>query len=122
MAKDDALEQRLPPHDRDAERSVLGSMLRDNSVIGDVLQILRADNFYSDAHQKIFNAVVSLYDRGHPAAPGRAGPGVVHRAVAGRQPRHPGPARGRERRRRRRGLPRHRARRPHRAGALELQP
>jgi replicative DNA helicase len=41
-------------------------MLRDNGVIGDVLQILREDTFYADAHQKIFKAIVSLYDKGHP--------------------------------------------------------
>jgi replicative DNA helicase len=58
--------ERLPPHSRDAERSVLGSLLRDNGVIGDVLQILRNENFYTDAHQKIFSAIVTLYDRGHP--------------------------------------------------------
>ena len=32
-------------------------MLRDNGVIGDVVQILRPDNFYADAHQKIFQAI-----------------------------------------------------------------
>ena len=57
---------RLPPQSRDAERSVLGRMLRDNPVIGDVVQIVRADNFYLDAHQKIFQAIASIYDRGHP--------------------------------------------------------
>ena len=41
-------------------------MLRDNGVIGDVLQIIRGENFYADAHQKTFSAIVSLYDRGHP--------------------------------------------------------
>jgi replicative DNA helicase len=41
-------------------------MLRDNSVIGDVLQIIRTDNFYLDAHQKICQAIITLYDRGHP--------------------------------------------------------
>ena len=58
--------ERLPPQSRDAERCVLGSMLRDNAVIGDILQILRADNFYSDAHQKIFQAACTLYDKAHP--------------------------------------------------------
>ncbi len=57
---------RLPPQSREAERCVLGSMLRDNGVIGDVLQIVRGENFYADAHQKTFNAIVKLYDRGHP--------------------------------------------------------
>src|SRR5438093_12093084 len=58
--------ERLPPHSREGERCVLGSMLRENGVIGDVLQIVRAENFYADAHQKIFQGMVTLYDRGHP--------------------------------------------------------
>jgi replicative DNA helicase len=57
---------RLPPQSRDAERSALGSMLRENGVIGDVLQIVREDNFYLDAHRKIYKGIVTLYDRGHP--------------------------------------------------------
>jgi replicative DNA helicase len=67
MAQDQGGLERLPPHSRDAERCVLGSMLRDNSVIGDVLQLIRPDDFYADAHQKIFQGVVTLYDKGHPA-------------------------------------------------------
>jgi replicative DNA helicase len=59
---------RLPPHSRDAERSVLGSTLRDNAVIDDVIQVVsRAENFYLDAHQKIFNAIKTLrHDRNQP--------------------------------------------------------
>jgi replicative DNA helicase len=57
---------RLPPQSRDAERCVLGSMLRDNGVLGDVIQIIRDENFYFDAHQKIFRGIVGLYDRGQP--------------------------------------------------------
>src|SRR5215471_5060245 len=67
MPPDDMVADRLPPQNRDAERSVLGSMLRDNGIIGDVVQIVRYDNFYSDAHQKIFQAIVALYDKAHPA-------------------------------------------------------
>src|SRR5436190_13378080 len=55
---------RLPPQSRDAERSVLGSMLRDNAVIGDVIQILRKEDFYFDAHQKIFETITQIHDRG----------------------------------------------------------
>lgn len=59
--------ERLPPQSREAERSVLGSMMRDNAVIGDVLQIVeRPEFFYLDAHQKIFTAVNTIYQRGHP--------------------------------------------------------
>jgi replicative DNA helicase len=57
---------RLPPQSREGERSVLGSMIRENGVIGDVVQIVREENFYQDAHQKIYKGVVSLYDKGHP--------------------------------------------------------
>jgi replicative DNA helicase len=57
---------RLPPQSPEAERAVLGSMLRDNAVIGDVVLVVRPDNFYADAHQKIFQAVRDLYDKATP--------------------------------------------------------
>jgi replicative DNA helicase len=63
MSSADGVE-RLPPQNKEAERSVLGSMLRDNTVISSVVQIVRADDFYADAHQKIFDAIVALNDRG----------------------------------------------------------
>ena len=67
MPAEPAGPDRLPPQSRDAERSVLGSMLRDNAVTNDVLQIVQtADNFYFDAHQKIFQAIVDIYNDGHP--------------------------------------------------------
>jgi replicative DNA helicase len=67
MSQDHGGPDRLPPQSRDAERSVLGSMLRDNGVIGDVIQIIQTESFYSDAHQKIFDAMSKgLYDKGHP--------------------------------------------------------
>ncbi len=66
MPADKTPADRLPPQSREAEQAVLGSMLRDNAVIGDVIQIVRAENFYSDAHQQTFQAMVALYDKGHP--------------------------------------------------------
>jgi replicative DNA helicase len=41
-------------------------MFRSNDVIGDVVQILNVDNFYSDAHQKIYKAMIVLYEAGKP--------------------------------------------------------
>jgi replicative DNA helicase len=62
------LADRLPPHNREAERSVLGSMMRDNSVIADVVNIVRLEHFYVFAHQKIFEAITTLaVDKGRPA-------------------------------------------------------
>ena len=57
---------RLPPQNKEAEMGVLGSILRDNAVLNDVLQIIRGDNFYYDAHQKIFQAVTDTYNDGKP--------------------------------------------------------
>ncbi len=45
---------RLPPHSKEAEQSVLGSMLCDNRTIDDLALKLRAADFYADANQKIY--------------------------------------------------------------------
>ena len=58
----------LPPHNRDAERSFLGSMLRDNAIIPEIVNLVKAENFYVFAHQKIFEAITKLNDdAGKPA-------------------------------------------------------
>src|ERR1700731_4824080 len=68
MPQEREMAERLPPHNRDAERSVLGSMMRDNKVIPDVVQSLRAEDFYVFAHQKIYDAMAELYVvQGKPA-------------------------------------------------------
>src|SRR5215468_1188795 len=66
MASEQGGSERLPPQSRDAERCVLGSMLRENAVIGDVVQMIREDHFYTDAHQKIYRGIITLRDRGQP--------------------------------------------------------
>lgn len=58
---------RLPPHDRDAERCVLGAILRDNRLMDDVAQVLRDEDFYLYAHQCIFQATKRLIAAGKPA-------------------------------------------------------
>ena len=66
MAPDLIPPDRLPPQSRDAERSVLGSILRDNAALHEIQPILRVENFYFDAHQKIFQAVSDLYNDAKP--------------------------------------------------------
>jgi len=56
--------ERTPPHDLDAEVSVLGSMLLDNEIIGEVVTRLRADDFYREAHRRLFDTMTALYDSG----------------------------------------------------------
>ena len=57
---------RVPPHSLEAEQSVLGGVLIDNNVINKVLEILREEDFYREAHQRIFSAMISLYERNEP--------------------------------------------------------
>ena len=56
--------ERVPPHDLDAEVSVLGSMLLDNEVIGEVISVLRPEDFYREAHRRLFETMTALYDGG----------------------------------------------------------
>lgn len=62
----DPMVDRLPPHSREAERGVIGGVLRDPDTLSSVLQVIRGDNFYFDAHQKIFQAITELYTENQP--------------------------------------------------------
>ncbi len=69
MAKDGngvANSNRPLPRSHDAEQSVLGSMLRDNQIISDVIVELRAEHLFSDAHQRIYKSILKLFDTGRP--------------------------------------------------------
>ena len=57
----------IPPYDLDAERSLLGAILADNTCLPEVVEKLRGDEFYRPSHQKIFAAVRDLFSRNEPA-------------------------------------------------------
>jgi replicative DNA helicase len=59
--------ERVPPQNLEAEQSVLGSMLLERDAIARVLELLRAEDFYRDAHRKIFEVIADLFERGEPA-------------------------------------------------------
>ena len=61
--------ERTPPQDIPAEQSVLGGMLLSKDAIADVVEVVRATDFYRPAHQTIFDVVVDLYGKGEPADP-----------------------------------------------------
>ena len=56
---------RVPPHNLEAESSVLGSILLDNEVLSGLSE-LRPEMFYRESHRKIFAAVQGLNERGEP--------------------------------------------------------
>jgi replicative DNA helicase len=62
----DPMTDRLPPHNRDAERGVIGGVLRDPDTLPTVQQVIKTDNFYFDAHQKIYQAICDLANENQP--------------------------------------------------------
>ena len=65
MAAD--LPSRIPPHNLDAERAVLGAVLLEGrETLPRVIEILRPSDFYTDAHRTTYEAMLRLFDRGEP--------------------------------------------------------
>ncbi len=62
----DASLHKLPPQNLEAEQSVLGGILLDNQALNTVLEALTQADFYSDAHRKIFKAIIDLSERSEP--------------------------------------------------------
>ena len=58
---------KLPPQNIDAEQSVLGGILIENDAINKVTEIVTPDDFYRDAHSKIYSALLNLTERDEPA-------------------------------------------------------
>ena len=54
---------KLPPQNLEAEQSVLGAILIENSAINKALEILRPTDFYKESHRKIFSAMIDLSER-----------------------------------------------------------
>ena len=58
--------ERIPPHNDDAEKSVLGAALMDSEAFFKVSDVVKADDFYSNAHKEIYAAMTDLYAKGEP--------------------------------------------------------
>ena len=54
------------PQSDEAEKAVLGSVLIDNSSINEVMEILQTEDFYKDAHRKIFNSMIEIDESSKP--------------------------------------------------------
>ncbi|MDG2381070.1 MAG: replicative DNA helicase [Pirellulaceae bacterium] len=62
--RDSEILDRQPPCNRQAEMAVLGSILLKPDVCDEVVMRLRPDDFYDEAHQKLFEHVVDMNDAG----------------------------------------------------------
>lgn len=64
MKKTDIALKKLPPHNEEAEKSVLGAVLQDNDSIMKAMQIISHHDFYKTAHQKIFKTMIEMSKEG----------------------------------------------------------
>ncbi|MBR5228998.1 MAG: replicative DNA helicase [Firmicutes bacterium] len=60
------MQERIPPHSADAERSVLGAVMLNKDALFDVMEILTPEDFYSDINKEIFDAARELNRRSEP--------------------------------------------------------
>ena len=60
---------RVPPHNLQAEESLLGAMLLSRDAIAAAVEGCNADDFYKPAHGHIYDAITSLYGQGEPVDP-----------------------------------------------------
>jgi replicative DNA helicase len=61
------LPSRIPPHNLDAERAVLGAVLLEGrEALPRVVEVLRPSDFYTEAHRSIYQSMLTLFDHGEP--------------------------------------------------------
>jgi replicative DNA helicase len=58
------LRDAVPSHNDDAEVATLGALLIDGEALPAVLPLVRPEDFYKTAHQRIYEAILALYERG----------------------------------------------------------
>jgi len=57
---------RMPPQDIDAEKALLGALMLNKNAIYDVVDIINPDSFYIGKHRFIYEAALSLFNKGVP--------------------------------------------------------
>lgn len=57
---------RLPPQSPEAEVSVIGAMLIHSDAVAKAIEVLTSEDFYQEAHQMIFEAMVALFNNTRP--------------------------------------------------------
>ncbi|OGC49810.1 replicative DNA helicase [candidate division WWE3 bacterium RIFCSPHIGHO2_01_FULL_40_23] len=60
-------EIRIPPHNLEAESSVLGGLLIDKDAIVKVAEFLRPEHFYKDLNGSVYKAILNLFEKGEPS-------------------------------------------------------
>jgi len=72
---------RLPPHNLEAEESLLGAMLLSREAVGDAIELVRPDDFFRPSHRQLFEVIVDLYARGETTDLVSVGDELVRRGI-----------------------------------------
>lgn len=64
MATTIELAGKVPPQSLEAERAVLGAILLEPNLLPRAVELLIPEEFYKEAHRKIFAAMIQLFERG----------------------------------------------------------
>ncbi|AEI51604.1 replicative DNA helicase [Runella slithyformis] len=57
---------KLPPQALELEEAVLGALMIEKDALNAVIDILKSDSFYKEAHQRIYNAIITLFTNSEP--------------------------------------------------------
>ncbi len=57
---------KLPPQAVDLEEAVLGALMLEKDALTAVIEILQVESFYKEQHQKIYEAILQLFDNSEP--------------------------------------------------------
>lgn len=60
------MEERIPPHSIDAEKSVLGAAMLNDDALFDIIEVVKANDFYDKNHKEIFQTIVEMSRKNIP--------------------------------------------------------
>ncbi len=58
---------KVPPHNNEAEQAILAGILINNDATNQVMDVLKAEDFYREAHARLFEGMVALYNDNEPS-------------------------------------------------------
>lgn len=66
MPTDNGPHIKVPPQFPEGERAILGGLLLDNDALPKVMEILSEDDFYREAHRRVFRVMTELFNKSEP--------------------------------------------------------
>ena len=57
---------KVQPQSLDLEEAVLGAMMMEQTAVNSIIDVLKPESFYRDAHRRIYAAIVDLFHASEP--------------------------------------------------------